>query len=257
MAKLSFTSETAKNYAQKCLCVLVLDLSGSMNEVVDDTNAIPTGKKEIIDGKEYQIVRGGISRIQKLREGLEMFLQEIEEDDSKSQKLEVAIITFNDKVEILQSPALIEDIDTCLLLDAEGNTDLMGAMEVAMDLVEARKSWYRTTNQNYYRPWIVLITDGEPNVGQDMNVLADAIKKEVDAKHFAFIPIGVDNADMQVLSKLSADIPAMPLAGTKFSKFFAWLSASMTAVVGGKNGDSLDLTNGAKDWMSQMGSFKI
>ena len=40
MAKNDFSAEVAENYEQKCLCALVLDISGSMNEIVDESNKI-------------------------------------------------------------------------------------------------------------------------------------------------------------------------------------------------------------------------
>ena len=68
MAKNDFSSEVAENYEQKCLCVLVLDLSGSMNEIVDDSTAVATGQTIYVDGKNYNIVTGGISKLDNLVE---------------------------------------------------------------------------------------------------------------------------------------------------------------------------------------------
>lgn len=256
MANIKFEGEKAQNYEQKCLCVIVLDTSGSMNEVVDDTNAVDTGQRRVIDGKEYSIVSGGISRLDKLQEGMEAFYADIEANDRTSQKLEIAVLSFNDEVSLIQSPALIEDCPP-LRLEARGMTNMSDAMEAAMDLVESRKCWYRTTRQPYYRPWIVLITDGEPNEGQDISSLAQTIKQEVGLKHFEFLPIGVDNANMKILGQLSANIPALPLAGTKFSHFFKWLSASMSAIVDTKAGTSVNLTQGAETWLSQLGNYEV
>ena len=256
MANIKFEGEKARNYEQKCLCVLVLDTSGSMNEIIDNTNAVSTGQTQIIDGKKYNIVSGGISRLDKLTEGMQSFYQDIEADYRTSQKLEIAVITFNDDASLIQSPSLIEDCPP-LMLNAHGMTNLTDSMEMAMDLVESRKSWYRTTNQPFYRPWIILLTDGEPNEGEDIASLANAIRQEVNDKHFEFLPIGVDNADMETLRKLSANIPALPLAGAKFSNFFKWLSASMSAIIDKKPGETVNLTEGAEDWISKLGKYEI
>lgn len=249
MANISFAGETAENYQQKCLCVLVLDTSGSMGEIVDSTGSRPTGRKQVIDGVEYDIVQGGISRLKNLQKGLESFYEDISNDDSMSQRLEVAVISFNDEVEIVQDPCLIEDCPPPLL-SAKGMTDIAGAMETAMDVVEARKSWYRTTGQPYYRPWIILMTDGEANRGQDMDALGATIRNEVANKHFEFLPIGVDNANMGMLKKLEANLEAKSLKGTKFSQFFKWLSASMSTVVGNKEPNY-------DDFIEKMGSYEL
>ena len=255
MAKNDFSSEVAENYEQKCLCVLVLDLSGSMNEIVDDSTAVATGQTIYVDGKNYNIVTGGISKLDNLVEGLQSFYTDIENDETTSQRLELAVVTFGDSVNVIQSPSLISDIQLPELM-ADGDTALVDAVEEAIDIVNNRKKWYKSTGQPYYRPWIILITDGEPNEGQDVSALASKIKKDTSdsEKKYVFLPIGVDNANMQVLQSIQGQIPAMKLKGTKFGSFFKWLSASMGTVVSSEEGSAVDLSEGAASWMD---SFTI
>ena len=125
----------------------------------------------------------------------------------------------------------------------------MDAVYEAIELVDARKKWYKSTNQAYYRPWIVLITDGEPDECQDIATLAERIKEDTAHKRYAFLPIGVDNANMSVLQSIQGQIPAMKLKGTKFSSFFKWLSGSMEVIVSGGTGQKINISNGASDWM--------
>lgn len=256
MANINFTGEPAKNHEEKCLCVLVLDTSGSMLEVVDNTNVVRTGRQTTIDGVLYNIVEGGISRLNKLNEGLKQFFEDIQNDDTACEKLEIAIVTFNDTVEVIQSPTLVED-STAPELTAGGMTDMSGAIETAIDIIDARKAWYRQTKQTYLRPWIVMITDGEPNEGQNMLSLAQIIRQEVANKHFMFMPIGVDNANMEVLNMLSPNGHALPLQSARFSQFFKWLSNSFSTTVQARKGEKIDLTSGLDDWMSDLGSMEV
>lgn len=248
MAKNDFSAEVAENYEQKCLCVLVLDLSGSMNEIVDDSTAVATGQTIFVDGKNYNVVTGGISKLDNLVEGLKSFYNDIENDETTSQRLELAVVTFGDNVNVIQSPSLISDI-RLPELTADGDTALVDAVDEAIDIVNSRKKWYKSTGQPYYRPWIILITDGEPNEGQDISALAKKIKKDTSEKRYVFLPIGVDNANMQVLQSIQGQFPAMKLKGTKFSSFFKWLSASMGTVVSSEEGSKVDLSEGAASWM--------
>ena len=247
MAKNDFSSEVAENYEQKCLCVLVLDLSGSMNEIVDDSTAVATGQTIYVDGKNYNIVTGGISKLDNLIEGLQSFYTDIENDETTSQRLELAVVTFGDSVNVIQSPSLISDIQLPELM-ADGDTALVDAVDEAIDIVNNRKTWYKSTGQPYYRPWIILITDGEPNEGQDVSTLASKIKKDTSEKKYVFLPIGVDNANMQVLQSIQGQIPAMKLKGTNFGSFFKWLSASMGTVVSSEEGAVVDLSEGTSNW---------
>ena len=221
MAKNDFSAESATNYEQKCLCVLVLDVSGSM----------------------------GGEPIKELNRGLQDFYKEIESDDSTSQKLEVSLITFSHVVETVQEPALVENF-TMPTLTASGSTAMVNAVNEAIDKVAARKQWYKESGQTYYRPWIILMTDGEPDDGQDVNGLASRVKADTAAKKYAFLPIGVEGANMSILNKIAGDIPAMPLQGAKFSQFFKWLSASMGVVTHGGEGEKVNIPNPNEfDWM--------
>ena len=221
MANNDFSAEAAENYEQKCLCVLVLDVSGSM--------------------------RG--TPIEELNKGLKDFYEEISSDVTTSQRLEISIITFSNIVITLQEPALVENF-TMPTLSASGSTEMVNAINYAIDMVDARKKWYKETNQNYYRPWIILMTDGEPDDDQDVAGLAQRIQNDTRDKRYAFLPIGVEGANMTVLDQIKGNIPAMKLQGTTFSSFFKWLSASMGTIVTSEEGKKVDLTEGADDWMS-------
>ena len=226
MAKNDFSAESAENYEQKCLCVLVLDVSGSM--------------------------RG--APIAELNKGLQDFYNEIKEDETTSQRLEVCIMTFADRVNTLQEPSLVDNF-TMPTLTAYGSTAMVDAITEAIDKVEARKKWYKETGQPYYRPWIILMTDGEPDSGQDVYGLGPRIKSDTAAKRYVFLPIGIQDANMQTLEILQGEMPPKKLQGLKFKQFFQWLSASMGTIVNHTEGERVDLTPDPSDnWME---SFTI
>lgn len=227
MTKYNFSTESAENYEQKCLCVLVLDTSGSMS------------------GKP----------ISELNQGLIDFYEEIESDETTSQRLEIALISFNSTSQIVQEPALIENI-AIPELKAMGCTAMVSALYDAIQLVEDRKSWYKSTGQKYYRPWIILMTDGEPTDDtNEVNNLSQKIKIDTENKRYAFLPIGVEGANMDVLKELQGTIPPMKLKGTRFSAFFKWLSASMGSVVKTEIGEKVDLSAGSDSWMDDFFSI--
>lgn len=219
MAKNDFTAEAALNYEQKCLCVLVLDVSGSM--------------------------RG--EPIKALNEGLKDFYEDIYKDDSKSQKIEVSILAFNGKVNTVQEPSLVENF-TMPTLAAGGSTAMVDAVYEAIEKVEARKSWYKSQGVPYYRPWIILMTDGEPDEFQDTVGLAFKIKEDIAAKKYQFMPIAVEGANMDIMKQISANIPPMKLKEARFSDFFQWLSNSIGTVVNSNEGDRVSFDN-PSSWM--------
>ena len=222
MAKNDFSAESAENFEQKCLCVLVLDVSGSM--------------------------RG--EPIRELNNGLQEFYNQVVKDETASQRLEVSIMTFNQSVQTLQEPALVDNF-TMPTLTATGSTALVDAVKEAIDKVAARKKWYKETGQPYYRPWIILMTDGEPDDGQDVYGLAAQIKSDVEAKHYVFMSVGIEGANMKTLQTLQGEgMAPSKLKGLEFKKFFQWLSASMGTIVNHAEGERVDLSEGATDWMT-------
>lgn len=209
-----FAVETPKNYEQKCLCVLVLDVSGSMKG----------------------------APIAALNQALQDFKREVEEDDVAASRLEVAVVTFSNIIEVVQEPSLIEYVEKMPALEAGGLTYLVDGMNKALEIVAERKKFYQETGQKYYRPWIVLFTDGAPDPGQDIEGLAKDIKDGMDGKKFMFYSIGVEGADMEVLSRIAPpQIPPLMLQGLKFSEFFKWLSNSLTMVTHSKEGQTIAL----------------
>jgi uncharacterized protein YegL len=225
MAKNDFSAEAATNFEQKCLCVLVLDVSGSMS------------------GKP----------VQELNEGLADFYGEIAGDESTSQKLEVSVIIFNHVVKTVVEPSLVENF-TMPKLSVEGSTAMVNAVNAAIDKVEARKAWYKQTSQNYYRPWIILITDGEPDDDQDVEALSNRVKNDMANKKYVFLPIGVEGANMGILDKIAGTandrkMGPLKLKGTNFKSFFQWLSASMGTVVNTEEGQTVNLGAADTAWM--------
>ena len=222
-----FDAESAVNYEQKSLCVLLLDISYSM------------------EGK----------RLESLQNGIESFHKEILEDQISKNRLEVAILTYGNNVEVLQQPALVSDFEMPILKPT-GSTSMGKGISQAIEMVEARKSWYKMTGQPYYRPWIINITDGEPTDIPDIVQKGDEIRTHIDNKNFFFFNVGVEDAIMTTLIQLSSiQMPPAKLQGLKFAEFFQWLSASIQIVAASvdKETESVDLPS-PSNWME---GFKI
>lgn len=208
-----FRGESPANYEQKCLCVLVLDTSGSM---------------------------GGLP-IQQLNQGLQVFQQEVMQDFIATQRLEIAIFTFGGQVRCIQQPALI-DAFAMPNLQASGSTPLVDGMREAMRYVEERKKYYRATGQNYYRPIVILMTDGAPDGNQDVAGLSQEVRTAVDQGKFLLFGVGVEGYNHNLLASICpTHTPPLPLKGLNFSEFFKWLSKSVQIVSHSKQGDTINL----------------
>ncbi|MGD1803821.1 vWA domain-containing protein [Dapis sp. BLCC M126] len=194
--------EFAENPEPRCPCVLLLDTSASM-----------TG-----------------TPIQALNDGLETFRDNLITDDLAKKRVEVAIISFDNQVKIVQEFITADQFENPVLT-AQGQTYMGTAIHKALDMIAARKSEYRNNGITYYRPWVFLITDGEPQ-GESERIVKEAgdrIKQEEDSKHVAFFAVGVEGANMDKLGEIVMRTP-LKLRGLDFREMFIWLSASMQQV---------------------------
>ena len=132
-AALEAAVEFADNPEPRCPCVLLLDTSGSM----------------------------GGAPIDALNQGLKAFQTDIAKDQLAAKRVEVAVVTFDSEVKVVQD-FVTADQFVPPTLTVQGLTHMGGGIHKALDLIQARKADYKKNGVAYYRPWIFLITDGAP-----------------------------------------------------------------------------------------------
>lgn len=229
-----------------CLC---LDTSGSMGAV--EGNCVRTGETVYEDGRTWNLVTGGTSRISQLQKGVEQFYAAIREDEIAVYSAEICIVTFNSTASCVMDFANIERQETIPKLTASGDTAMGEGVNLALDLLEQRKQEYKDKGVDYYQPWLVLMTDGAPNGSAEE--LERAIQRTVEMvnnKKLSIFPIGIGNeSSISVLNRFSPKRPALKLQGLKFQEFFAWLSKSVSTTSQSMPGESVKLDlEGIKGW---------
>lgn len=206
--------EQARNKDQKCPVVLVLDTSGSMSgNPIDELN------KALVKLKE-----------------------DILSDPILTQRLEVGIVCFDDDARV-ERPIDLITVDTNMpSLDVGGVTNVVSGINKAIEIVEERKQFYKTNGEQYYRPFIVLFTDGAPtNTADEIEMLDQQIQQMADNKKFVFMPFGVEGADFQLLAKLAVQSTDERLKNqakawklkdvSKFAEVFAFVSSSISGAI--------------------------
>lgn len=193
--------ELVSNPEPRCPCLLLLDTSGSMQG----------------------------APIAQLNQGLQTFKQELMSDNMATQRVEVGIITFG-PVQVI-SHFQTADAFIPPQLTSSGNTPMGEAIVTGLEMLEARKQTYKQAGISYYRPWIFLITDGGPTDNWQRAAQAVRLGDNSDKKQFSFFAVGVDGADMNILSQIcSPNRPPMKLQGLSFRELFSWLSSSLSGV---------------------------
>ena len=204
--------EFAENPEPRCACVLLLDTSGSM-----------AGDK-----------------IDALNEGIRTFTEELQGDPMASRRVEVAIVTFDSQVQVVQDFVTVDAFEPPLLR-ASGQTAMGTGILRALELVRERKEVYKRNGITYYRPWIFMITDGEPTEPDHIvQQAAQQVRREEKNNGVVFFAVGVDNANMAKLAEISVRQP-LKLRGLAFREMFVWLSASMQSVSRSTPGDQVSL----------------
>lgn len=194
--------EFAENPEPRCPCVLLLDTSGSMQG----------------------------EPIEALNQGLLTLKDELTKNSLAARRVEVAIVTFDSHVNVVQDFVTADQFNPPILT-AQGLTTMGMGIHKALDMVQERKSLYRANGIAYYRPWVFMITDGEPQ-GEQEQVIAQATQRlqgDEASKRVAFFSVGVENANMTRLNQIAVRTP-LKLKGLNFVEMFVWLSASMSAV---------------------------
>lgn len=194
--------EFAENPEPRCPCVLLLDTSGSMSG----------------------------APVKALNEGLVAFRDDLAKDPLASRRVEVAVVTFDTEVKVVQNFVTADEFQPPTLT-AQGATHMSSAIHKALQMIQARKDQYNANGIAYYRPWVFMITDGEPQGEPNdvVNQAAQRIRDDEAKKRVAFFAVGVENANMDKLSKLVVRQP-VKLIGLNFVEMFVWLSRSTQAV---------------------------
>lgn len=210
--KVDITSSA--NSEMRCLCVLLIDVSGSMKLCEDTLNvSIKNFMLDLLHG----------------RNGFKEYSKE---------QIELAIVQFDSEVKVLRMPSLVKRGDQLPVLQVRGlNTNTVGAVRKAMSIIENRKIEYKMKGLSYYRPWIILLTDGNPNpcIQQDLQSLLFDVSHSISDHKFMLTAIGVG---YQVDTKFLSDISNgnyYRIGQSSISSFFQTLSASLTMT----NGDNL------------------
>lgn len=171
-------------------------------------------------------------KIRELVEGIGLFYDAIDEDDDAHDSAEVSVVAFNSGAELVQDFASVESVRRDITINPSGLTYLGEGVNLALDTLEKRKSLYSGTGVLYFQPWLVLMTDGQPN--GDKAQLERAIERVTGltaSKKLTVFPIGIGtDADLDVLARFSPERPPLRLRGLNFKEFFEWLSKSVSKV---------------------------
>lgn len=215
---------------------LLLDVSGSMNQVVDPENVVRTGRTFESDGKTWEVVEGGTSKIRVLNNAVRRMIDSFAAEERSETDFLVSIITFGDQAVLHLSPQSASSVQWADM-QADGNTAMGSALSLVKNLIEDKD----VIPSRAYRPTVVLVSDGQPTDTWEQP-LESLITSGRSAKCF-FMAMGIgENPGKLVLERFISQTPVLaevngtPIPNTvfhakdadKMHEFFQKVTMSVT-----------------------------
>src|ERR1700687_2630946 len=191
-----------ENPDPRVACVVLVDVSGSM----------------------------GGEPIAALERGYAAFTDYLNTETLGSKRVEVAMVTFG-SVATVMVPMQEARMLLPARFQASGRTNMAAGIHLALDIIEDRKYAYKAAGLQYYRPWILLLTDGEPNAADGFDQAVARLNAAEIARGVTVFAVGAGPwVNWQTLARLSVQRSPAPLDGLKYEELFEWLSASLSNV---------------------------
>lgn len=162
-------------------------------------------------------------------QGIEEFKRQIAGDDLAMKRVDIAIVSMGGKVKVEQDfiPASKFVEMPPLSLSIGGDTPMGEAITRSIELTRERNRLYASLGTPFYKPWIFLLTDGEPT--DDITNAKSMIRQREDIGRLKFFSVGVNGANMSVLKSLSSRT-IIATEKDSFKGIFNWLSESMSVI---------------------------
>ena len=198
-------------------------------------------------------------KIQQLNNGIKLFYDSIKNDEYTVCSAEIAIVTFG---EFPAAARCVRDFSTVDLqedppeLVADGYTPLGEGVNLALDLIEKRKAQYKANGVSYYRPILIIMSDGKPE-GHDPAELTRAytrVAEMTSQKKVLLLPISIGTEDNPALAAFMNG-QVFHMKDGCFKDFFSWLHKSVSDDVAKTPGEELDFQNLLKSALSWSTDF--
>ncbi len=191
-------------------------------------NPDPRCAAVLVVDRSYSMSQGGA--IDSLNDGLQVLQEELMRDELAARRIELGVVSFGASV---NKDSEIKPVDEFVppTLVASGDTPMAKAMMTALHMVADQVSVYKKAEIAYYKPWILLITDGFPTDSSDD--LEAAILQLQDAQqngHVTVFTVGVEGADFGTLDRMNYKFSPKKLSAVKWSEFFVWLTNSLKKI---------------------------
>jgi len=175
----------------------------------------------------------GGTPINMLNTAVNGMIQQMKEDPRLKNIVDLAIFVFGDlgRDTIHQGFRAVADCEDVELKATDGSTYVTNALERAVEFSKKRCGAYDRAGGSY-KPWVVLITDGEFNDdNMTLDRIGNAIKERESQGKLQFFALGVDKYNKAQIERLTNNpTQIIDAKVANFGEFFSWIGRSMKAV---------------------------
>lgn len=167
-------------------------------------------------------------KIEELNKGIEIFYDAVMGSEEAKYSVDLSIVSFgkNGVNTVLDFDMITNQI--LPQLEADNLTPMGEGIKSALNILDKRKEEYKKYGNEYYQPWMVLMTDGYPT--DEYKGVAVEVSNRVNQKKLSIFPIAIGDADISVIEEFSPKRKALRLKGLNFVEFFEWLSQSVVSL---------------------------
>lgn len=171
--------------------------------------------------------------IKLLNSAVNKMIDEMKDDERLKNIVDLAIFVFGSqgRQNIFQGFRAIADCATVNLVANDDGTYVVSALECAIDITQKRCGAYDKAGGSY-KPWIVIITDGQFHDGEmDLNKIGNIMKERESQGKLQIFGLGVDEYVRTQVEKLTNN-PShiIDARSANFVEFLSWIGKSLKAV---------------------------
>jgi len=185
-------------------------------------------------------------KIKELNKGIKVFYDAVMSCEEAKFAVDLNIVSFGkDGVKTLLEFDMITN-QTLPQLTADNLTPLGEGIKTSLLNLDRRKNEYKQNGNDYYQPWLIIMTDGWPTDDYE-NVAFDTRQRVLNGKLSVF-PIAIGEADTNVIEEFSPKRKCLRLKGLNFVEFFEWLSKSVISLSQSSTDEDVNLDPSFSTW---------
>lgn len=165
--------------------------------------------------------------IQRLNDGLNGLVRSLQSDDN-ADIIDIAVITFGGSVNVTMPHTPISRIEADFNLSASGLTPMGEGLLKAAEITNERRRLYNANGVMTFKPWIFMITDGEPT--DSIESAKQELMKLQDNDKLKLWILGIPGYDKEPLKGLTKDGLILELRDFDLKTALNWVNKSMANV---------------------------